>query len=108
VAGIVKLDDLGLRWQQTPRLRPLGNAILVSAPWLMRGLSVLGTAAMFLVGGGIIRHGIPSLGEWAHDAFHDFLWFESIAATAFDGLVGLAVGGALCALGLVIGKIKKT
>jgi len=62
VAGIVKLDDLGLalsrRGGATQRL---GNAILSAAPWLMKGLSVAGTAAMFLVGGGILAHGVPAL-----------------------------------------------
>jgi uncharacterized protein len=68
VAGIVKLDDLGLYWcrlaQATPpaRLRPaLGAVILRAAPWLMKGLSIAGTAAMFLVGGGILVHGVPAL-----------------------------------------------
>jgi len=68
VAGIVKLDDLGLYWcrlaQAKPpaRLRPaLGALILRAAPWLMKGLSIAGTAAMFLVGGGILVHGLPAL-----------------------------------------------
>jgi len=63
VAGIVKLDDLGLwlaRRRQT-LLRTLGLAIVQAAPWLMKSLSVVGTAAMFLVGGGILVHGIPAL-----------------------------------------------
>jgi predicted DNA repair protein MutK len=64
VAGIVKIDDLGLymsrlpvkgsRWKQT-----LGLWLLDMAPWLMKTLSVVGTAAMFLVGGGILSHGLP-------------------------------------------------
>ncbi|MDH5226655.1 MAG: DUF808 domain-containing protein [Gammaproteobacteria bacterium] len=66
VAAIVKLDDAGLYLsrcdgQGTTRaaLRALGRGILAFAPWLMKLLSVLGTAAMFLVGGGILAHGIP-------------------------------------------------
>lgn len=69
VAGIVKLDDAGLYLYHRPgesawpRLkRQLGSAILAAAPWLMKGLSVAGTAAMFLVGGGILTHGLP----WLH------------------------------------------
>ena len=70
VAGIVKLDDAGLflsrrpgegawpRWQ-----RGLGAATLKTAPYLMKGLSIAGTAAMFLVGGGILTHGVPVLTE---------------------------------------------
>jgi predicted DNA repair protein MutK len=68
VAGIVKLDDAGLYLSQRagpgalPRLlRATGRGVLVFAPWLMKMLSFLGTAAMFLVGGGILAHGIPWL-----------------------------------------------
>jgi hypothetical protein len=68
VGGIVKLDDLGLYLTRRtgdgggPRfLRGLGKGILKGAPWLMKTLSVAGTAAMFLVGGGIISHGISSI-----------------------------------------------
>ncbi|CAG0996242.1 Inner membrane protein YedI [Burkholderiales bacterium] len=70
VAGIVKLDDAGLwlsrragggAWARFERAT--GAAILSAAPWLMKGLSVAGTAAMFLVGGGILAHGVPALGH---------------------------------------------
>jgi uncharacterized protein len=62
VAGIVKLDDLGLRWvRKGGVLAPMGRGILRFAPWLMKGLSIAGTAAMFLVGGGIVVHGVPAL-----------------------------------------------
>jgi hypothetical protein len=65
VAGIVKLDDLGLYLsrQAGPGMgriqRALGRGILAAAPYLMKSLSVIGTAAMFLVGGGILMHGLP-------------------------------------------------
>src|SRR3546814_6531726 len=66
VAGIVKLDDAGLYLSQRKGdtvfpalLRGLGAAILAMAPYLMKALSIAGTAAMFLVGGGILLHGIP-------------------------------------------------
>src|SRR5690606_15358087 len=68
VAGIVKLDDLGLQLVRTEgshaaaaSARAFGATILRMAPWLMRTLSVVGTAAMFLVGGSIVAHGIPAL-----------------------------------------------
>lgn len=66
VAGIVKLDDAGLYLTQREAAFPqkVGRAILWAAPYLMKSLSVLGTAAMFLVGGGILTHGIP----WLHHA----------------------------------------
>ncbi len=68
VAGIVKLDDGGLYLSQQAGngawrgfQRSAGSGILLAAPWLMKGLSVAGTIAMFLVGGGILTHGIPPL-----------------------------------------------
>jgi len=68
VAGIVKLDDAGIALSRRTgdsagaRLqRGLGAGILKMAPWLMKSLSVAGTAAMFLVGGGILTHGVPAL-----------------------------------------------
>jgi uncharacterized protein len=71
VAGIVKLDDGGLALSRRTgneysdrALRALGAAVLKMAPWLMKGLSVAGTAAMFLVGGGILIHGIPGAHSW--------------------------------------------
>ncbi|MBB1629859.1 DUF808 domain-containing protein [Cupriavidus sp. UME77] len=62
VAGIVKLDDAGLYLSQktSTAARAAGRSILRLAPWLMRALSVVGTVAMFLVGGGILVHGIPA------------------------------------------------
>lgn len=71
VAGIVKLDDAGLHlsqkrgdkfWRKTQRA--VGEVLLNLAPHLMKGLSVVGTIAMFMVGGGILIHGIPGGHEW--------------------------------------------
>ncbi len=71
VAGIVKLDDGGLFLSQRTGTgawadlqRNTGRCILRIAPWLMKGLSVAGTIAMFLVGGGILTHGITPLHHW--------------------------------------------
>jgi len=63
VAGIVKLDDIGwwLSRRGAAASRATGNAILRAAPWMMKGLSVAGTAAMFLVGGSILEHGVAPL-----------------------------------------------
>lgn len=65
VAGIVKLDDAGLylTQQSSPFLRGIGRMIVLAAPGLMKTLSVVGTAAMFLVGGGILTHGLPGADE---------------------------------------------
>jgi predicted DNA repair protein MutK len=96
VAGIVKLDDAGLYLSRREgddglaRLwRALGRQILTLAPYLMKGLSIAGTAAMFLVGGGIIVHGIPAL----HHGI------EALAAGA-AGLPG--VGGLIGGLGAML------
>lgn len=71
VAGIVKLDDVGLYLSQRTGdgllpslLRRLGRGVVAFAPWLMKLLSIAGTAAMFLVGGGILTHGIPWIEHW--------------------------------------------
>lgn len=63
VAGIVRLDDFGLHLQQrqSSLAQRLGSGILSAASYLMKGLSVVGTAAMFMVGGAILTHGIPPL-----------------------------------------------
>jgi predicted DNA repair protein MutK len=63
VAGIVKLDDVGILLLQQPNSsgQMIGRAIIRVTPWIMRFLTVAGTAAMFLVGGGIVLHGIPTL-----------------------------------------------
>ena len=95
VAGIVKLDDAGLYLsrQASAAAQALGRGLLAAAPWLMKGLSVVGTAAMFLVGGGIIRHGWP----WLHHA-SEAVVHQSGAALGwlspllFDAAVGIATG----------------
>jgi predicted DNA repair protein MutK len=87
VAGIVKLDDLGLRLSRSAgtALAATGRGILRAAPWLMKFLSVAGTAAMFLVGGGILVHGIHAIAERVDEA--------AVGAAALPGLG--AVLGAL-------------
>lgn len=74
VAGIVKLDDAGryLSLREGEGIaargqRRLGLGILTAAPWLMKALSVAGTAAMFLVGGGILTHGVTRVHHWIED-----------------------------------------
>lgn len=109
VAGIVKLDDLGLYLTQTAgkTRRKIGALILRAAPFLMKSLSVIGTVAMFLVGGGIISHGIPTLHhgiEHAATALHDTpgiggLLFH-LTPALLDCVVGLATG-AVVLLGVV-------
>ncbi|MBS0660938.1 MAG: DUF808 domain-containing protein [Verrucomicrobia bacterium] len=101
VAGIVKLDDAGLYLTQRAAAFPrqLGRAILWAAPFLMKALSVLGTAAMFLVGGGIVTHGIPWLhhavehaGEWARLQGGLGALAAPIVPALLNGICGLIAG----------------
>jgi uncharacterized protein len=103
VAGIVKLDDAGLwlsrRAGEARLQRAFGRGLLRSAPWLMKALSVLGTAAMFLVGGSIISHGLPPLHHVAEAvAAAVSRWpvvgavLEPVSTLLIDGLVGVLCG----------------
>lgn len=93
VGGIVKLDDLGLRLSREGAGKAsaaLGRAILAFAPKLMKFLSIAGTVAMFLVGGGILVHGIPALHHWIEHYSHGPLgWLWS---NLFSAAVGIAAG----------------
>jgi len=77
----------------------VGSGILRAAPWLMKTLSLLGTAAMFLVGGGILVHGIAPLHHWVEHLVHPWGIWGGLAITLFNGLVGIAAG-AMVLLGL--------
>jgi uncharacterized protein len=89
VAVIVKLDDLGLALLRRGKaLAWCGEAILACAPWLLRALSVGGTVAMFLVGGGIVVHGIAPLA-------HAVESLNVVLSTVLPGLVGFACGAVL-------------
>lgn len=100
VASIVKLDDGGLYLSQKPGettlaqwQRSLGRGVLVSAPYLMKALSVAGTAAMFLVGGGILTHGLPMV----HHAIESLsqrlgAGVQPVLAMALDGVFGILAG----------------
>ena len=88
--------------------RGLGGAILVGAPWLLKGLSVAGTAAMFLVGGGILVHGIPPLHHTFERLTDGLAELPAVGDTlrlltlvAFDAVTGI-IAGALV-LGMVTG-----
>ncbi len=106
VAGIVKLDDIG-EWLLKTKgqsayakaCRFFGLGLFSSTPYLMKGLSIAGTAAMFLVGGGILVHGIPALHHWIEHLLHPLDELESlqpvlsvIAGMTMDALVGVVIG----------------
>lgn len=101
VALIVKLDDAGAWLHRRPSglARACGAGILRAAPWLMRGLSVAGTAAMFLVGGSILAHGLPPL-EHAVDAVASGLsgaW-HGFATMLLHALAGAVAGSLVLAV----------
>jgi predicted DNA repair protein MutK len=91
VACIVKLDDLGLYLSR--KGMALGRAILWAAPFLMKTLSVVGTAAMFLVGGQILVHGIPPVHHWIEHLVEPWSGWGKVVMTLFDGVFGMVAGG---------------
>ncbi|KLI99573.1 DUF808 domain-containing protein [Luteimonas sp. FCS-9] len=102
VAGIVKLDDAGLALthRASAFAQAAGRAILRAAPWLMKGLAVVGTAAMFLVGGGIIAHGIHDVATWIEEAATGLgalptvgTVLGAIVPTLVNAAVGVVAGG---------------
>jgi uncharacterized protein len=94
VAGIVKLDDFGLYLTRRAgsAAQWFGDAILRAAPWLMKFLSVAGTAAMFLVGGGIIVHGIAPLDHFIEQASAGVRGIGPVVAMLLDAVVGIVAG----------------
>ncbi len=107
VAGIVKLDDLGL-WlcrRANAIAHGVGGAILWAVPWLMRSLSVIGTAAMFLVGVGILSHGLPWVHHLIESLTSGFTGFAgALLPSALDGVVGLVVGALVL---LLVSLVKR-
>ena len=121
VAGIVKLDDVGLHLMlkkgqsaYKQMLRKLGAGLVAVTPYLMRFLSVVGTAAMFMVGGGILAHGLPFL----HHAVEHIAknvetiptfggLFASASTIAINAIIGVIAGVIVLALVTILGKLKK-
>ncbi|MFD2365070.1 DUF808 domain-containing protein [Pseudoduganella sp. GCM10020061] len=106
VAGIVKLDDLGLYLSRKAGsgAQAVGRGLLVAAPKLMKLLTVVGTAAMFMVGGNIVLHGLPAghvVTDWIGERTGPVTGF--LATTLADAIVGIIVG-ALVVAAVTIGK----
>lgn len=116
VAAIVKLDDLGLRLKQHSGLgAKVGSGILWLAPRFLKLLSILGTVAMFLVGGGILAHGIP----WARGLIHgaevgistlphlaEFV--GALAPTLLTGTLGLLAGALVSGIIAAVQRIRRS
>ncbi|MDA7087452.1 DUF808 domain-containing protein [Pseudomonas sp. SA3-5] len=121
VAGIVKLDDGGLYLSQRPGdgrvgrlLRSIGGGIISAAPYLMKGLAVVGTVAMFMVGGGILSHGIAGV----HTLFEGFAHglqtvptlggaLAAITPTLLDMLLGVLAGALVLAGVTALGRLYR-
>lgn len=117
VAAIVKLDDLGLyllRKSVSGSFNGLqrfaGRSLLTLAPMLMKFLSIVGTAAMFLVGGGIVVHSIPAVHHFIEPISKALAtqaqWLASLGGIVMEGLVGLVAGALLVVLVTGMKKIR--
>jgi len=126
VAGIVKIDDVGMYLVKVPGVdtwgkicQRIGAGLLILAPLLMKTLSVVGTAAMFLVGGGILIHGLPV----SHELTHHLAEFvkgiplaggvtSALMPTIVNAIVGVLAGGFLVSLASIgkgiLSKLKAT
>lgn len=114
VAGIVKMDDAGLYLHQQANAlaRAVGKGLLLAAPRLMKLLTIVGTAAMFMVGGGILTHGIPG----AHDLIHHLAegaatlpagtLLGALTPTLLDMVTGLIAGSLTLLLFTLVQRLR--
>ena len=115
VAGIVKIDDLGLYLSRRggSATRAIGNLLLAAAPRLMKALSVIGTVAMFMVGGGIIGHAFEPLHHLATQAAALVAGvpvagrlLAAVAPSVVDGVAGVVVGAAVLLVVTLVQKVR--
>ncbi|WP_318498871.1 DUF808 domain-containing protein [Photobacterium leiognathi] len=112
VAGIVKLDDAGLylvnHSEKASLKHRFGTMLVNLAPYLMKFLAVVGTIAMFLVGGGIVVHTLPHSHQIVEQITHavSFPGSASILPPLFNGIVGGIAGAVVVAVVTVINKIR--
>lgn len=115
VGGIVKMDDAGLYLSQKANglARGIGRGLLAAAPRLMKILAVVGTAAMFMVGGGIIAHAIPAVHHVSESVAASVAGvpavggvLAAIAPTLVDAVVGVLVGAAVLAVVMLVQKVR--
>ena len=108
VAGIVKIDDLGLHMMEKEGAftQKMGKILFAAAPKLMKFLSIAGTLAMFLVGGGILVHGIGFLHHGVEDIAHLTGVFESVTTAILNGVIGFIIGAIIVGIFTIVGKIR--
>ena len=99
VAGIVKMDDIGfyLLKKANATARFIGKGLVLAAPKLMKALTVIGTVAMFMVGGGILSHGVPLLHHGIEQIAEMAGMLSVVVSLGLDIAVGL-IGGTLALL----------
>ena len=115
VAGIVKLDDAGMHLMATARKTAMGKIqyqsgllLLNTCPYLMKTLSIVGTIAMFLVGGGILVHGFAFL-HHVNEAILlniNHTWLVAIMPSLFNLVMGLIAGGIILALVSAVARLR--
>lgn len=114
VAGIVRLDDIGfyLSRKKTSLIKAIGNGLVSMTPYLMRTLSIVGTAAMFMVGGGILVHGLPPVSKviegWAAASAAISVIgpvLHALAPTLLNMLFGVIAGAIVLLVVSLIGKV---
>lgn len=117
VAGIVKLDDAGLYLLRgslsgsfSNLKRTMGRGLLIVAPLLMKTLSIVGTLAMFLVGGGILVHSIPVLHhvlEPLLNVAQGIYIVELVMPIVIEGLIGVIAGAIVLGAMTCVGRLFK-
>lgn len=109
VAAIVKMDDLGLLLSRRGgAARQAGLVLLSAAPRLMKALTVAGTAAMFLVGGGIVAHGIGPLHHFVEEHAHAAGAAGSVLPLAANAVTGLLVGGVAVGVVTLVSRLARS
>ncbi|HHF0509513.1 TPA: DUF808 domain-containing protein [Vibrio antiquarius] len=113
VAGIVKLDDLGfyleIRSKGKGWMAKVGSALVAFAPKLMKLLTIVGTAAMFLVGGGIVVHNVPAIHHFVEPIimnFSDHSVATAILPILLNGIIGFVAGLIVVAVWAAVEKIR--
>ncbi len=115
VAAIVKIDDVGLWLSKKPgaAARGVGNLLLAAAPRLMKALSVIGTVAMFMVGGGIIGHAVEPLHHLAESAAHAVSGVPAVGGllaavtpTLIDAVAGVVVGAVVLLVVTLVQRLR--
>ncbi|MBG0759207.1 hypothetical protein BOO22_07230 [Vibrio cidicii] len=113
VAAIVKLDDLGFYLERRSQGKGIGNTLGQSlirfAPKLMKGLTIVGTAAMFLVGGGIVVHNVPAIHHLIEPVLMNFSAYtlaNALLPALLNGMIGVLAGLIVVAIVTGLQKVR--